>query len=284
MRKDGKALSLGQAAAASAFVEAQSRIRAASAPRNDLEKLRSCRNALQKLVDCGAGSESAWDSRTKSWMRDRGNRRHGDKASRAHAPDREGIAHGQQAGTAGGAGAGAHADADLDHAGQSCDGQGEQGLGALRCRRRLWCQPEQATSRSCSSGMTSFLELLLGAANTRGPVGKRTSLEAMTKTMSAPLKTSCSRLTRARTNERLVAVKREVLCAERSARDDRCTSTAQKSEPQQLVSDAARALIDADVPTHECPDDDTPFYLEYSSRSTTTASRRSPGTPRPAAP
>jgi hypothetical protein len=36
--------------------------------------------------------------------------------------------------------------------------------------------------------------------------------------------------------------------------------TAQKSELQQLVSDTARALIDADVPTHECPDDATPFY------------------------
>jgi len=36
--------------------------------------------------------------------------------------------------------------------------------------------------------------------------------------------------------------------------------TAQKSELQQLVSDAANALIDAGVPTHECPDGDTPFY------------------------
>ena len=36
--------------------------------------------------------------------------------------------------------------------------------------------------------------------------------------------------------------------------------TAQKSELQKLVSEAARALIDADVPTHECPDNETPFY------------------------
>ena len=65
------------------------------------------------------------------------------------------------------------------------------------------------------------------------------------------------------TNERLVAVKREVV-DERARADDQGTNamylTAQKSEIQQLVSDAARALIEADVPTHECPDDDTPFY------------------------
>ena len=36
--------------------------------------------------------------------------------------------------------------------------------------------------------------------------------------------------------------------------------TAQKSELQNLVSEAARALIEADVPTHECPDNETPFY------------------------
>ena len=65
------------------------------------------------------------------------------------------------------------------------------------------------------------------------------------------------------TNERLVAVKREVV-DERARADDQGTNamylTAQKSELQQLVSDAARALIEADVPTHECPDDATPFY------------------------
>jgi len=65
------------------------------------------------------------------------------------------------------------------------------------------------------------------------------------------------------TNERLVAVKREVV-DERARADDQGTNamylTAQKSELQQLVSDTARALIDADVPTHECPDDATPFY------------------------
>ena len=65
------------------------------------------------------------------------------------------------------------------------------------------------------------------------------------------------------TTERLVAVKREVV-DERARADDQGTNamylTAQKSELQQLVSDAARALIEADVPTHECPDDDTPFY------------------------
>ena len=65
------------------------------------------------------------------------------------------------------------------------------------------------------------------------------------------------------TTERLVAVKREVV-DERARADDQGTNamylTAQKSELQQLVSDTARALIDADVPTHECPDDATPFY------------------------
>ena len=65
------------------------------------------------------------------------------------------------------------------------------------------------------------------------------------------------------TTERLVAVKREVV-DERERADDQGANvmylTAQKSELQQLVSDAARALIEADVPTHECPDDDTPFY------------------------
>ena len=65
------------------------------------------------------------------------------------------------------------------------------------------------------------------------------------------------------TTERLVAVKQEVL-DERERADDQGTNamylTAQKSELQQLVSDAARALIEADVPTHECPDDNTPFY------------------------
>ena len=65
------------------------------------------------------------------------------------------------------------------------------------------------------------------------------------------------------TNERLVAVKREVV-DERARADDQGTNamylTAQKSEIQQLVSDAVNALIEADVPTHECPDDDTPFY------------------------
>ena len=60
--------------------------------------------------------------------------------------------------------------------------------------------------------------------------------------------------------------------------------TAQKSELQQLVSDAARALIEADVPTHGCPDDDTPFYGVCSSR---TARRQADGPlerARPAAP
>ena len=65
------------------------------------------------------------------------------------------------------------------------------------------------------------------------------------------------------TNERLVAVKREVV-DERARADDQGTNamylTAQKSELQSLVSEAARALIDADVPTHECPDNETPFY------------------------
>ena len=65
------------------------------------------------------------------------------------------------------------------------------------------------------------------------------------------------------TNERLVAVKREVV-DERARADDQGTNamylTAQKSEIQQLVSNAVNALIEADVPTHECPDDDAPFY------------------------
>ena len=58
-------------------------------------------------------------------------------------------------------------------------------------------------------------------------------------------------------------LKQEVM-DERERADDQGTNamylTAQKSELQRLVSDAARALIDADVPTHECPDDETPFY------------------------
>ena len=65
------------------------------------------------------------------------------------------------------------------------------------------------------------------------------------------------------TTERLVTVKREVV-DQRERADDQGTNamylTAQKSELQRLVSDAARALIEADVPTHECPDDKTPFY------------------------
>ena len=36
--------------------------------------------------------------------------------------------------------------------------------------------------------------------------------------------------------------------------------TTQKSELQQLVSDAANALLDAEVPTNEVSDEDTPFY------------------------
>ncbi|CAH0375653.1 unnamed protein product [Pelagomonas calceolata] len=65
------------------------------------------------------------------------------------------------------------------------------------------------------------------------------------------------------TSERLVAVKQEA-ADERERADFQGTNamylTAQKSELQRLVSDAARALIEADVPTHECPDDKTPFY------------------------
>ena len=65
------------------------------------------------------------------------------------------------------------------------------------------------------------------------------------------------------TNERLVEVKREVV-DQRERADDQGTNamylTAQKSELQRLVSDAAGALIEADVPTHECPDGATPFY------------------------
>ena len=65
------------------------------------------------------------------------------------------------------------------------------------------------------------------------------------------------------TSERLVTVKQEA-ADERERADFQGTNamylTAQKSELQRLVSDAARALIEADVPTHECPDDDTPFY------------------------
>ena len=65
------------------------------------------------------------------------------------------------------------------------------------------------------------------------------------------------------TSERLVAVKQEA-ADERQRADFQGTNamylTAQKSELQKLVSEAARALIDADVPTHECPDDKTPFY------------------------
>ena len=65
------------------------------------------------------------------------------------------------------------------------------------------------------------------------------------------------------TTERLVTVKREVV-DQRERADDQGTNamylTAQKSELQRLVSDAAGALLEADVPTHECPDGATPFY------------------------
>ena len=65
------------------------------------------------------------------------------------------------------------------------------------------------------------------------------------------------------TTERLVAVKREVV-DQRERADDQGTNamylTAQKSELQRLVSDAVGALLEADVPTHECPDGATPFY------------------------
>ena len=65
------------------------------------------------------------------------------------------------------------------------------------------------------------------------------------------------------TTERLVTVKREVV-DERERADDQGTNamylTAQKSALQRLVSDAANALLDAEVPTNEVSDKDAPFY------------------------
>ena len=65
------------------------------------------------------------------------------------------------------------------------------------------------------------------------------------------------------TTERLVTVKREVV-DQRERADDQGTNamylTAQKSALQRLVSDAANALLDAEVPTNEVSDKDAPFY------------------------
>ncbi len=71
------------------------------------------------------------------------------------------------------------------------------------------------------------------------------------------------------TSERLVAVKQEA-ADERERADYQGTNamylTAQKSELQQLVTEAAAALIkEGKVPTKEVPDDETPFYYMFDS-------------------
>ena len=265
VRKDGKALSLGQAAAASAFVEAQSRIPWGIRSRNDLEKLRSCRNALQKLVDCGAGSESAWDSRTKSWMRDRGNRLDTviKQAERTPQIAKE-LRMVSKLEPPAGPEPGEHADADLEITLVRKDGQGDAFRAVVVQAQAMVPTGTGYESRLFERHDLAFFRIT-AAATSSTPAGQLATDITVSddEDNERPPENQLLAAHARATNERLVAVKREVV-DERARADDQGTNamylTAQKSELQQLVSDTARALIDADVPTHECPDDATPFY------------------------